>query len=312
MIARVLDIPDDEAALAGWLDEQVAADDLHELIAELAAVHAANGPRGSTPQAAAEWLGESLPDVLSRGTAALPRPRLGELLRSPWLLAGLQELVFMEGGDYWNNLALRGTPAPAFSSADVLERAAKQTAPEGGARPRGPAAARPMAVPPSPRSQSRLPVAVAAVAAGLLVAVAGWSLLRPGLPEPVWGWNRPDALTAAAGPDAYLEQLARAADEWSAAAPTTERQLAARLGDLLVGCDRLIAAPHKPLEPADRDWLVERCRAWREKIAGHVAALETSHDVAAVRRDADATVEKLVKAIRSRAAEIRGRDSSRA
>jgi hypothetical protein len=151
---------------------------------------------------------------------------------------------------------------------------------------------------------------LATLAAGLLVAVASWSFLRPAAgPSAAWGWNRSDVFAAAA-PDAYLDRLAGAAGEWSGADLDSEAALAARLRDLLAGCDRLIAAPHASLDDADRDWLVERCRAWRETIAGHADALAASHDVAAVRAAANATVEKLSAALRTRATDIRKRSGA--
>lgn len=302
MIARVLDLPDDEARLAAWLDEQIVAPQLHELVAELAAVQGMAGrPRSATPERVMSWLGDARPGVLDRGTAALDGRRRAELLRDPGLLPALQEIVFIEGGGHWQRLAGRAGSPPSFSAADVLRRSA--------AGPTRGDTVRPAAsVTPAFDAVGRpgLPRLVVALAAALLVAVAGWSLLQPGPAGAPWGWNRPAAFAAAAAPD-YLEQLAAAADEWSAVTPATEAALADRLQGMLAGCDRLLAAAHEPLAPADRDWLRERCNVWREKFAGQLATLGASHDPAAVRREADATVAKLVAALRTRAAEVRTR-----
>lgn len=295
MIARVLDIPDDEAATAAWLDEQLVADGLHELVAELAAVHDVATPVGVPSSAeAAAWLGDSLPGLLERGTAALDPPRFQALLRTPGLLPAIQELVFVDGGDHWSGV-MRRTVAPA----DASDRGATN----GGPLP----TVRPPAAPAAGGRPSRFATG-AALAAGLLLALATWSILRPG-PAAPWGWNRPDVFAAAGAPE-YLENLATAAGEWSATVPESEAALARRLDELLAGCDRLIEAAHAPLTPADRAWLVERCAAWREKVVGHAAALAASHDVQAVREAADSTVEKLIAALRSRAQEIRGRETA--
>jgi hypothetical protein len=313
MIARVLDMPDDAAAIATWLDEQLVRGDLHEVVAELAAVHDPAGDtrptHEPTPADAAAWLGGLLPDVLTRGTVALPADRLSALLKTPWLLPALQELVFIDGGDYWHSLASTANPLPRATADETLRRVAGAGARVGGptsgqARPVLPTASAPRAL------SSRLAIVLATLAAGLLVAVASWSFLRPGaVPGGAWGWNRSDVFAAAA-PDAYLDRLAGAAGEWSGADLDSEAALAARLRDLLAGCDRLIAAPHASLDDADRDWLVERCRAWRETIAGHADALAASHDVAAVRAAANATVEKLSAALRTRATDIRKRSGA--
>jgi len=310
MIARVLDMPDDLPAVAAWLDAQLVRADLHELVAELAAIHGPSGqlrPVGQpTPAAAAAWLGKLLPGVLERGTAALPADRLRDLLKTPWLLPSLQELVFIDGEDYWQRLSATAAPLPAPAD-DILRRLPAREPPAAVAERRSSQPASPPAARPS---SGRLIAIFATLAAGLLIAVATWSASRPAaVPENAWGWNRPDAF-AAAPPAAYLDRLAAAAGEWSNGNLDSEALLATRLRDLLAGCDRLIAAPHAALEAADRDWLVERCRVWRQTIAGHATALAAAHDVAAVRAAADATVEKLAAALRTRAGEIRKRSSA--
>lgn len=317
MIARVLDIPEDAAERATWLDRQIAGADLHEIVAELAAVHGVAPERRSAGvDEVARWLGPRLPEVLAQGTAALDGRRMCELLRTPQLLPGLQELAFIEGGDYWQQLAEQASPAaglPALDPERFVSRAAHAAAAnEGSARGQTTHQRREAATIPGTasavvghRRRSTAAAILAALAASLLIGVGVWSW-RSSQPAAPWGWNLTDALAAAA-PDVYLERLATGAAEWSAVTPATESALAGRLREMLVGCDRLIAAPHEPLAAADREWLVEKCRAWREKLAGHLAALAQSHDVAAVRREADATMEKLTAALRARAEESRQR-----
>lgn len=290
MIVHLLDLPDDDAALVRWLDERIVSPDLHELIAELAALHALpTRPTDCDAEEAARWLGPALPAVLSEGTAALGPGRRGDLLRDPRLLAGLQELAFVDGGRYWHELALRVNPPPTPLPVERLGGGSTAIAPAARSAEGG---------------HGRFARIAAALAASVLVAVGAWMWSRPAAP---WGWNRPEALAARESPAAYLEALAAAAGEWSSEKPTTERALDRRLRDLLAGCDRLIAAPHAALAEADRRWLVERCEKWRESIAGHLDLLGRAHDVAKVRDDADATVGKLVDALRKQAAEIRER-----
>lgn len=323
MIARVLDIPDDPAEMPAWLDRQIAGADLHEIVAELAAVHGA-APGGGSAEAdeVSRWLGPSLPAVLARGTAALEGRRVGELLRTPRLLPGLQELVFVEGGEYWQDLAASAASAAGLPSLDVAQLVANGRRPAAddrfGRRNTAEPRREPLATanrvptlgqtPPAPLQRLKNNVApfLAALAASLLVGVGIWAWRGSEPAATAWGWNRAEAL-AAATPDAYLERLAAGAAEWSAVPPSTESALAARLREMLTGCDRLIAAPHEPLDATDREWLVEKCRTWREKLAGHLVALAESHDVATVGREADATVQKLTAALRARAEEVRQR-----
>lgn len=305
MIARVLSMPDDEADFARWFDEQIVGDNIHELVAELAAVHDAD-PRldpGAVAMAKAV-VGDSLPQFLAGGTAALSSAQRRGLLTTPAILPAVQELVFIEGGPYWHDLIRQADPTPSFSAADVLARLETATNPSPRSAILTPEGGIEDGNSPQRRQKNKIAAGLAALAACLLVGVT-WSLLQPPVTAP-WGWNRPGAL-AVKPPAEYLDSLATAAEEWSDEQPNTEAALAKRLGDLMTGCDRLIASPHESLEPADREWLVERCRAWREKIAGHLAVLEASHDLTAVRRDADATVAKLVAALQTRARAITSR-----
>lgn len=301
MIARVLDIPDDDASMATWLDGQIVAPELHDFMAELSAVHGLTEPRRpATIREASAWLGNSLPAVLERGTVALDRRHRADLLRNPSLLPGLQELIFVSGGDHWREVVSRMNPRPGMAKETLLRRISGAAG--------SPSADR-LAKPFTRRSdgQRRFATsALAALAAGILVAVATWSLLRPAEGDRLLGWNRPGVFASAA-PDAYLDRLADAASEWSGDPVATELHLSGRLRSLLAACDRLLATPHETLGVADREWLMERCRTWRSKFAGQLAALDETHDVAVVRTEMTATVNKLVEALRRRADEIRGR-----
>jgi hypothetical protein len=60
-------------------------------------------------------------------------------------------------------------------------------------------------------------------------------------------------------------------------------------------------AGHTGLPPAERDWLVGRCRAWAGKLDDAVHALEAGAAVEGVRDDVDAIVRGLIAALRDRA-----------
>jgi hypothetical protein len=138
------------------------------------------------------------------------------------------------------------------------------------------------------------------------VAVFGWQAWQRPLPQeaPVagWGWDRPGALASHLPADEYLLHLANAAQDWFKRRPETAEGLRIRIEEFRHGCDTLIAAPHTPLAAADRAWLVERCTAWRGKLDEHLAALAAGSPVPEVRDAADATVNKLMTALRDRAA----------
>ena len=116
-----------------------------------------------------------------------------------------------------------------------------------------------------------------------------------------WGWSRPGALADDLPPAVYLDRLADAAGEWFKKRPADPIALARRIGEFRQGCSLLILSPHKALAAQDRAWLVDKCRAWAAKLDAHLAALEGGASAAQVRDDADATINKLIAALRDRA-----------
>lgn len=301
----ILNMPDAADEQAAWLDQQLVGSELATIVAELSAVHGSAAiPLSSiSAEHARAWLGAAAESVLAGGLRGLPRERIAEALQTPLLLLSLQELVLIEGGDYWDGLLPDSTTTVGLP--DALRLAA--TAPTAAAPEKAEADLSPTPKPRSaaaPQTSRRMLslAAVAALAAAVLLAVGTWTASKP---EP-WGWNRPDAL-ADADADLYLEQLAGFAEEWEAESPASEAALRTRLEQLIAGCDRLISAPHRPLDVRDKQWLVEKCQAWREKLAEQVVALDTSHDAPAVQTAVDEIVAKLSIALRTRAGEVRSR-----
>jgi hypothetical protein len=292
-----MSIPEDPVDLPGWLERQLVSLELGALVAELTAVHgAAEGPELTGV------LGDRREAVLARGLAALPASALRQLLRQPRLLLDLQELVLTEGGPYWQHLpkadpllatlALRDerllvseiTPAPSLRITSAT---------------------------PKPRASWWRSAAVGlASAAAALLAVY---LFRDPLARQVhgppaadaataWGWEKLGDPPPDLAPPAYLNELADAADEWFRQRPEEPAVLAQRIGEMRLGCSRLIFAPHTPLkDPAQREWLVARCRAWAAKFDKSLADLEAGRPVAEVRGDMDRTVQTLAGALRERA-----------
>jgi hypothetical protein len=283
-----LDMPEDEAELPAWLERQVVGERLGALVAELEAIHGPPARTASLDQA----LGDRRDAVLRDGLSSLPPDRLGLLLRQPRLLLQLQELVLVSGGPHWETLA-----AAQPEHRDALAR--------GRVRLPGQASA-------TPRTWHlrRWGVGLAATAAAALFLAAFLIPGRPGgRPQPApppatasgWGWNRPGALAEDLRPGAYLDHLADAAEEWFNQRPEGPVDLARRLGEFRQGCSVLILSPHKPLSAEDREWLVEKCRAWAAKLDTHLVSLEGGAEVPKVRDEADATIDKLIKALRDRA-----------
>src|SRR5262249_31465422 len=139
-----------------------------------------------------------------------------------------------------------------------------------------------------------------------LLRGVGWKW-RPGRGPAAptgWGWDRPGALEANRTREEYLNGLADSANEWFNKRPETPQALAKRLNEFRAGCSTLILAQHESLAQKDRDWLRERCRLWAGKLDKHLADLEAGKSVEAVRGEADATVNQLMQALRTRAGQV--------
>ncbi len=287
-----LEIPDDPALLPGWLESHLVNTDLAALVAELEAVHGEQ-PGGLS---LADVLRDRRDAVLSRGLAALPADGVKTLLRNPRLLLELQELILTEGGPCWLDGA-----AEAASKQDDLERAWNRL------NDPPPQTSRAAVLPGAPPSRRVVPLARwIAIFAAAAAIVLGVFLVerRPGSDQGAasgWGWSRPGALAGDLPPAVYLDRLADAAGEWFKKRPDDPIALARRIGEFRQGCSVLILSPHKPLAAQDRTWLVEKCRAWAARLDAHLAALEGGASAAQVRDEADATINKLIAALRERA-----------
>ncbi len=276
--------PDDPAALADWLEQQLVGLDLGALAAELLAV------QGDTPGPTLDaLLGDDRAAVLGRGLKALPAGQVRLLLRHPRLLLDLQELVLIEGGAYWETVA---RPADLTAQVDAGWRELAASLP-GKAVP----VARPLPW------YRRASFASLATAASLLVAFGLWQWWRPGVMQPVatWGWQKPGALPQQLPREAYLNQLADAAQEWFKQRPTDAAGVARRIHQFREGCTTLLLAEHTPLTQADREDLRKRCRNWARQLDQQLAELEEGRDPAAVRAEVDGIVQRLTTLLRDRA-----------
>jgi hypothetical protein len=307
-------IPDDPARLPGWLEARLVAPDFGRFVAELSAAYPERGRAVPARQLLGDWYRKALAD----GLAGVPTGVLQQLLRHPRCLLELQEAVLAEGGAYWDEVANRAAElGPAVERGRsaleaVLAPAPTQANPE--RQRRGEASTPSLTVgvrPEKPRSYRTWALVSSALAACLLVAVGYLTLVKepgPGGTEVAavnWGWAKPGGIPQGAQkPAVYLNALANASEEWFDQRPEDAAGVAKRMNEFRAGCSQLIFSPHAPLAQADRDWLVERCRAWAKKLDDHLTELEHGADALKVRTDADETVRKLQAALRERATQV--------
>jgi hypothetical protein len=95
-----LDLPDDRSQWPGWLEKHLVGLNLGKLARQLVTLGANRKPEISL----SEWLGNSKQDILTKGLAPISEDRLQLLIRNPALLLQLQELVLLEGEDFWQKV----------------------------------------------------------------------------------------------------------------------------------------------------------------------------------------------------------------
>lgn len=318
-------LPDDTASQARWLEEHLLGLDLAGVVTELKAM----GDAREEPISLDAALGDVLPQILRSGLGQLTTSHIQTMLRNPRLLLELQTRIFLEGGDYWNNL-----PEPTAEIQEAVDRGRTRlqqfVTSKGGSAPATTSSPsktetsrfvertiarepeRTAAVRPAPKAGRRwfshpLVVSLATAAAVLAgVFVAQPDRLRPPQAQVAqgWGWSKPGAIDESVEAKAYLAKLSAGADAWFNKRPATPQALAQRILEFRQGCSTLILSEHRPLKSDDKAWLIERCQAWARKLDGHVADVEAGKDVLQVRQEADETINKLKKALLERSEKV--------
>lgn len=113
---RVLEAcQDDHASRALWLEAELLGTSLATVVDELSVIHETDRGEGPSVEEARYWLGEDADPVLRDGLMSLSKAKLDELFRRPSLLPALQELVLVDGGEYWNDAVARSEVLAATS-----------------------------------------------------------------------------------------------------------------------------------------------------------------------------------------------------
>src|SRR5262249_52905345 len=99
----------------------------------------------------------------------------------------------------------------------------------------------------------------------------------------------------------YLNKLADNVEEWSQYQPTDAEGVGTRIAELRIGCTRLMHSTYGPLNPADKAWLLDHCRAWAKLLDGHQQALDSGAEPLKVRGEVDETVRTIAATLREKA-----------
>lgn len=308
MTLHTLTVPDDPAELPGWLEQQLMSPGFGEFLAELSAFF----PVVSGIEPPCHLLDRWLTVALTEGLRPIPPDVLTQWLRHPQLLTALQERIVLDGGPYWDTVAvgsddLRDMLARGRQALDrVLAESAGPGGPVvvyGAGRKAGPGMARRGGA----RGYKLWAVASTGIAAVLAVVVGLLVVREPDEPpvlksQIAWGWAKPGGLAVdVRTAKDYLNELADNAEEWFLYQPAARSDLGARIAEFRTGCTRLIHSTYGPLSPADKEWLLEQCRAWAKALDGHQQALDGGADVLTVRAGVDETARAVAVALRERA-----------
>ena len=286
-----LALPDDIANWPDWLDQLLLSDHLGDFVLEHEAIVGVNPSQALL----AEVLEGNEQAILATGFRAASESQMRSLISHPRLLFELQERVLTEGGSHWHRAA-PAIPENAWTQIDAAMTAADSKT----------AGSADTEITPSSKqaaeTRSRRGFGVLALTAlCCTVGVGFWFQFGQSTKPKGWGFNQSDLLTADLPAKEYLRSLADAGQAWFNKRPENRDALELRLKQFSKGCQQLIDAEHSQLVAADREWLRERCQAWKDKVDLLIVGVNSGETSIGEARDAaDEIVTKLVEALRTR------------
>ncbi|MEN1681568.1 MAG: hypothetical protein AAGJ46_18455 [Planctomycetota bacterium] len=327
---RAFSIPDSHDARLAWLERELVGPDLPKLATELAAVHG----EGGLDQTLVDDR-----RVLEDGLRWLGDAQLEQLLCQPQTLIALQRRVLSADTDYWQAIA-PPREASGRSMAETLDDLIRETPPvsatpslqrgstaAGSRRTLAWSAAAALATAaglvltvdpwrPAPQQLGQATPDPAPEVQNPQPAPADPAPIDPPTPaEPVvvradqaWGFGKfvagvkddQEKLGPPLTREAYLSQLADAAEAWRNKRPGNRAELAQRLGEFRMGCSALLLAEHSALPETDRQWLRDRCRSWAAAIDRRLTEVESGADPESVLLATDSTIGSIAESLRGR------------
>lgn len=309
-MSHLLDIPDDDAQLPGWIEQMLVSPEFGEIASQLQFLNQSASSQGSSAIVApTKSLDDAtLREIATDGLASRDLETCRQLLRHPQSLVDLNDLIFEHGSDYWMGKIPQPGEEGQASQAEWLSQVRDQLF-AGVAEPSVARSANAGSAVASSGPTRRMWLAIAASIAAVGLGVA-FSPLFDAPPQTAWGWMQEDALPANVSADKYLAATSDSVLQWFDRSNDTADELSANLQHLAAGCQKLIDAPHEPLSEVDRAWMLERCLAWQPAIhslADSAAALspDDQRAITEIRNDADDLVSRIANALKKRAQQVR-------
>jgi len=295
-----LDLPDSINQWPTWLEQQLVGLNLRQLVRQwevLADIQPGSDLTSKSSEVQLrELLGKDLVSVLERGLSGLSEDRLRALIQRPRLLLSLQEIVFCEGGAYWQSVPratehqqaadrvrqqlfarlateANDTPATSDQSPHVLPAFGRQV----------------VQSPASSLSTRRIWMGLAALAASLIFAMLFWQSQAAGGRY----FARAGLLTSTQKGKQFGDLLAKAIrEDWKQA--SQPNLLARELTTFRDSCDLVITGNFDQLDAQVVANFKQRCEKWRQAFSDYLDELKSGQPEKAVYQKANATVEKLL------------------
>jgi len=317
LIVPALCLPDERRDWAAWLEKQLVGSELPKLVEQLIVLGKLSGkhPPDITLQ---DWLAGDKANILSRGLQKdIAQARIEALVHNPALLMELQELICLEGEEYWLRLP-KSSADQAFENS-VMQKVLARI--DSASNPSGATALSSLASGPLDNSSSTAlakkdvqPVvrsssvgtarpksrstwfalgAIAATAAAVMLI-----LFNPFAPPEKGEFFAAAELQApvATPQESLLRMASQVEKDWKPNLTDTkalQRQLVA----FRDSCDLLIYGPLleslKGLPNDKRDLVVNRCQAWKKTATELIDSLEAGGAVSEIQPKADEMIKKL-------------------
>lgn len=312
MIAPALCLPDERVKWGDWLEQQLIGTELKKTIEQLI-VLGGNNPAAISLE---DWLGNDRSLILESGIQKnLSQARIESLVRNPTLLLDLQELVLLDGGEYWlrvsmsrpqqdnadfiiknmvSQLAQRHPPtsvqANILSDQDLVNKQAS-TSDKQIVRANTTAGN-------ENRASWWIWASMVATAAAIMLIVFNPFTLS----QESKFFAAAELQSSVATPQLALQRMAqRVQTDW-ANGLQDPKALKQQLVSFRNSCDYLIDGPLvKSLDGLPAETISDvrqRCSNWKKKSSELIAALDSGKPVTDIQRDADKMIETLTNKLR--------------
>ncbi len=282
--ALILNLPEQDSERAVWLEQQLVSDRLPELVAQLTMCsELSHSSDSSNDDFSVQGLvQEHGAAIFGSGLASLPAEVMHQLMQHPVSLHELQALVFANGGDYWDQIIQADSPVAKPNVSPASDRTSEDSG-----------------------SKSKVGLwSVIALAAVLLIAV-GSQMFSSGDNDLPSGLATASILKSEASAADYFSEIADAGEKWNETTFSDQTELLEGLAKFSDSCQKLIDAPHRPLDSNQKQWLKDKCGSWKGKIDSvHQRLAANQLDFKEASAEAEQIVTKLVTALRKQSQSV--------